>query len=155
MIRFRTVLGGVATMAVMIGCYSVSLKVSSERKAVADLRMQIASDQRGIRTLQAEYRTRARQGELQRWNDEVFGLQAAAVGQYVRDPMQLAAFEMKREQPPVRYAVAEAPARAPAPVRTVAYDPAVPVLDRVGDLVVAAATDPRPNVRQISLQVSR
>jgi|GEM_PF-2378036 len=131
MIRIRTVLGGVATMAVIIGCYSVSLMVSGERKAVDDLRLQIASDQRGIRTLQAEFRTRARPAELQRWNDEVLGLQAASTLQFVRDPLQLAAFETAKPSAEVpRYAVAEAPKPAPAPVTTVAYradaDPMAP-----------------------------
>ncbi len=122
MIRIRTVLGGVATMAVMISCYSVSLMVSGERKAVDDLRLEIASNQRGIRTLQAEFRTRARPAELQRWNDEALGLQAASTLQLVRDPLQLAAFETRTPAAEVpRYAVAEAPKPAPAPVTTVAY----------------------------------
>ena len=122
MIRFGSLLWGSATLAILVACYTVSLKASGERKAVDDLRVQIAGDLRGIRTLQAEFRTRARPSELQRWNDEVLGLQAATTLQFVRDPMQLAAFETHTPALPVpRYAVAEAPKPKLAPVQTVAY----------------------------------
>ncbi len=152
MIRFGSLIWGGATLAILIGCYSVSLKAGSERKAVEDLRVKIASDMRTIRNIESEFRTRARMSELQRYNDDVFALSAVSMRQIIRDPVQLAAFEVKPEQPPVRYAVAEAPAPAPAPVRTVAYE-ATPALESVGALVAAA--DPRADVRQISLQVAR
>ena len=138
-VRFGSILAGTATLAIMVGCYTVSLKVSGERKAVEDLAAKIASDQRGIRTLQAELRTRARLPELQRWNDEVLALGAPVAAQIVRDPVQLASFEVATpravapetaEAPTARFAIAEAPAPAPSPVRTVAYAPARPVVSR-------------------------
>ncbi len=153
MIRFGSMIGGAMTLAIMLGCYSVSLKVSGERKAVDDLRGQIASDMRGIRTLQAEYRTRARPSELQRWNDEALGLQAAAPMQFVRDPVELAAFEARSEAPVARYAVATAPAPAPAPVTRVAYAPAAPA-DAIGELVETARTavGTTATVQRVALQ---
>ena len=152
MMRFGSLIGGAMTLAIMLGCYTVSLKVSGERKAVDDLRGQIASDMRGIRTLQAEYRTRARPSELQRWNDEALGLQAAAPMQFVRDPVELAAFEARSEAPVARYAVAAASAPAPAPVRRVAYTPAP--ADPIGDLVETASTTAgtTATVQRVALQ---
>ena len=137
-IRFGSVLAGVATLATVLGCYTVSLKVSGERKAVDDLRARIAADSRGVRTLEAELRTRARLPELQRWNDEVLALGAPAAAQLVRDPVQLASFAAAApraatpaiaEGPAPRFAIAEAPAAAPSPVRTVAYAPRLAAAD--------------------------
>ena len=125
MMRFGTMLSGGVALAMVLGCYTISLKVSGERKAVDDLRTAIARDQRGIRTLQAELRTRGRLPELQRWNDEVLALAAPAAAQLVRDPVQLASFGTQTPAAPaVRFTVAQAAPVAPTPVRTVAYTPA-------------------------------
>ena len=125
MIRFGSLIWGGATIAIMLGCYTVSLKASGERKAVTDLRREIAMNERGIRTLQVEFRTRARLPELARWNDQVFGLQAATAQQLVHDPVKLASFEAPRPSTPApQLAIAAAPARASAPLETVAYTPA-------------------------------
>ena len=149
MIRLGSLAWGGATLAILLGCYTVSLKVSGERKAVDDLRVQIAGDLRGIRTLQAEFRTRARPSELQRWNDEALGLQAAAAMQFVHDPVQLAAFETPRGLPQARYAVAVAPPKTETPVRTVAYRPepeAAPAAE------LTAATDTRAVLQRVALR---
>ncbi len=135
MLKFGTMAAGAVSLAIAVGCYAVSIKVSGERKAVEDLRGRIVADMRGIRMLQAELRTRARLPELQRWNDEVLALSAPAAAQLVRDPVQLASFAADAPQlaeaqaagspvveaPAARFAIAEAPAPAPSPVRTVSY----------------------------------
>jgi len=128
--NFGSMLSGVAALAMVLGCYTVSLKVSGERKAVDDLRASIARDVRGIRTLQAELRTRARMPELQRWNDEVLALSAPTAGQFVRDPVLLASFGDRPEPrsapvaPDMSYALAQAPAAPPSPVVKASYTPA-------------------------------
>jgi hypothetical protein len=142
--RFGSMMSMGAALTIVLGCYTVSLKVSGERKAVDDLRNQIASDQRGIRTLQAELRTRSRLPELQRWNDEVLALAAPAAGQFVRDPVQLASYGVTAKPEPqaapeVRYAVADAPAPAAAPVQTVAYH-------------APLQQAPQPSLRSVSLR---
>jgi len=127
--NFGSMLSGVAALAMVLGCYTVSLKVSGERKAVDDLRASIARDVRGIRTLQAELRTRARMPELQRWNDEVLALSAPTAGQFVRDPVLLASFGNRPEPrtapvaPDISYALAQAPAAPPSPVVEASYTP--------------------------------
>ena len=158
--NFGSMLSGVAALAMVLGCYSVSIKVSGERKAVDDLRTAIARDVRGIRTLQAELRTRARLPELQRWNDEVLALSAPTAGQFVRDPVQLIGFSAQRPEPSapdMRYALArvpvappaavvvasvEAPAAAPAPRLVVANAPStLPPAERIAMPAVTASLD--------------
>ncbi len=154
-VRFTSILTGGATLAMIVGCYTVSLKVSGERKAVEDLAARIAVDTRGVRTLQAELRTRARLPELQRWNDEVLALSAPAAAQIVGDPVQLASFAVAAPRAPepldaaptARFAIAEAPAPAPSPVRTVAFAaprtvvsrPALAPVERAAPVVQTAA----------------
>ncbi|QXQ07053.1 hypothetical protein KX816_03070 [Sphingosinicellaceae bacterium] len=152
MIRFGSLIWGGATLAIMLGCYTVSLKASGERKAVTDLRREIASNERGIRTLQVEFRTRARLPELARWNEQVFGLQAATAQQLVNDPVKLANFEAPRPAAPApQLAIAAAPAPAAAPLQTVAYTPApTPAHTTASRLTtvasyVAAASDALPS----------
>jgi hypothetical protein len=136
--RFGSLLSGGAALAMVLGCYTVSLKVSGERKAVEDLRVKIASDMRGIRTLQAELKTRSRMPELQRWNDEVLAMNAPAAAQFVRDPVQLASFVATRgpqapiatvastqvavpSAPAMRFTIAEAPAAPRSPLQRASY----------------------------------
>lgn len=128
-INFGSMLSGVAALTMALGCYTVSLKASGERKAVDDLRTAIARDQRGIRILQAELATRARTPELQRWNDEVLALAAPTAGQFVRDPVELASFAGETAPaaaapaPDVSYALARVPVAPASPVVKAAYAP--------------------------------
>jgi hypothetical protein len=82
----------VTTMVAAVGCYTINLKVSSERAGVEALRTQLVADAREIRNLQAELRTRARFPELQRWNDNVLQMSAPVAGQFLRSPVQLAGY---------------------------------------------------------------
>jgi hypothetical protein len=118
------------TTAVIVGSYTVNLKVSSERAEVERLRRTLVADARNIRDLEAELRTRARPPQIQRWNDEVLMMGTPAAGQYLRNPMQLASFVAPPETAPsVRNAVATPSPAAhaiTAPLVRAAYRPAVP-----------------------------
>jgi hypothetical protein len=81
-----------AALVSAIGCYTISLKVSSERAQVDRLRAGIVADNRDIRMLQSELRTRARLPELQRWNDSVLALSPPTAHQFVRDSVLLASY---------------------------------------------------------------
>ncbi len=132
----------VTTMVAAVGCYTINLKVSSERAGVESLRMQLVADAREMRNLQAELRTRARFPELQRWNDNVLQMSAPAAGQFLRSPVELAGYAAATTEakPGIVYAVTtpEAAATVTAPLVTVAYeaapaaDAAVPRLIRAG-----------------------
>jgi hypothetical protein len=116
------------TTAVIVGSYTVNLKVSAERAEVERLRRTLVADARSIRDLEAELRTRARPPQIQRWNDDVLMMATPAAGQYLRNPMQLASFAAPADTAPaVRNAVTTpvpvAPA-ATAPIVRAAYRPA-------------------------------
>ena len=95
----------VVTTAVIVGSYTVNLKVSAERGEVESIKRSLVADAREIRDLQAELRTRARLPQMQRWNDEVLLMSAPAAGQYLRSPVQLAGFAVP-EVPPAMAAQA-------------------------------------------------
>jgi hypothetical protein len=122
---------GVAMLAAL-GCYTISLKVSSERAAVDKLRAQVVADAHDIRMLQSEVRTRARLPELQRWNDTVLALSPPKVGQFLRDGVQLARYAPGAPHMATPAPVAPAPATvapataAPAPATAAPLLPATP-----------------------------
>ena len=115
----------VTTMVAAVGCYTVNLKVSSERAGVEALRNQLVADAREMRNLQAELRTRARFPELQRWNDNVLQMSAPAAGQFLRSPVELASYAAAPAagKPGLVYAVTTPETAAPmtAPLVEVAY----------------------------------
>jgi hypothetical protein len=157
------------TTAVIVGSYTVNLKVSAERAGVERLRRTLVADARQIRDLEAELRTRARPPQIQRWNDEVLMMGTPAAGQYLRGAAQLASFGVPAEAPaaatpvdavpalrnaitpPVPVIRAEPPVvrvafRPPAPAGVVAvgYRPAVPKPAPVADVAPAAGEPAAP-----------
>src|SRR3954453_5646357 len=57
-----------------LGCYLVSLRVASERASLEDVETKIVLAQRDLRVIQTEIGTRARLGQLERWNAKVLAL---------------------------------------------------------------------------------
>ena len=116
----------VTTMVAAVGCYTINLKVSSERAGVESLRTQLVSDAREMRNLQAELRTRARFPELQRWNDNVLQMSAPVAGQFLRSPLQLASYAAApaAAKPGLVYTVTTPESVAPmtAPLVEIAYN---------------------------------
>ena len=156
--RFGSLLSGGAALAMVLGCYTVSLKVSGERKAVDDLRVKIASDMRGIRTLQAELKTRSRMPELQRWNDEVLAMNAPAAAQFVRDPVQLASFVATRgPQAPIVTVASAQVAGSSAPAQVLAPSAPAQVLapsaPAMRFTIAEAPAAPRSPLQRASYQV--
>lgn len=140
------------TTATAVASYTVNLKVSAERSAVRDLHYRLVNDARRIRELEVELRTRARLPEMQRWNDMVLHMSAPAAHQYLRSPVQLAAFaaepggEAGAGSPSVTYAVTGPQPVAPrveAPVVRAAYAPPA-VAPAPANPVVRAAYRPAP-----------
>ena len=125
-----------------LGCYMVSLKVSSERAAVEALRTHIAADARDIRMLQAELRTRSRLPELQRWNDNVLALAPPVERQFVHDAVQLASYAPGTTPPTAAPRAGIAPRSAPRFAILPAAVPARPMLQQVAYAVPARAPVP-------------
>lgn len=114
-------------MLAALGCYTISLKVSSERATVDRMRAQVVADAYDIRMLQSELRTRARLPELQRWNDSVLALSAPSAQQFVHDEVQLASYAPGNVKPVVPATSPVAPAAvAPAPAQPAPLLPATP-----------------------------
>ena len=132
------------TTAVIVGSYTVNLKVSAERAEVERLRRTLVADARNIRDLEAELRTRARPPQIQRWNDDVLMMGTPAAGQYLRNPMQLASFAAPADSAPaVRNAVTAPAPVAPAvtaPIVRTAYNPAAEAPAKVVNAAYRPAT---------------
>ncbi len=139
-----------STMAVIVGCYSLTLRVSGERAAVQKLKGQLVADNHDIRTLQTELGNRSRPHELQRWNDSMPTLQMKipAAAQYLRDPVQLAGFVKPRDDggAMLHYAVTRTPGAQPVEPAPPAALPAQPPLVRVAYTAPSRATPRAPAV---------
>lgn len=122
------------TLAVAITSYSISVKVAAERRAVEKLaaaNRELDADMKG---LQAELRVRMRMPQLQRWNDETFGLTPISAHQYLASPEGLTAYgdELPAAPPPkVTLAVRDmAPTVAAPPPRVLLASAPVPPAPR-------------------------
>ena len=80
------------TLAIAVGSYSLSLRVSGERAELARVAGQNRALSNDLKALEAELRVRSRLPELQRWNDDVLGLLPITAEQYVDSPVHLAAY---------------------------------------------------------------
>jgi len=98
-----------------LGCYLVSLRVSSERAALEDVETQIVSTQSDLRLLQTEIGTRGRLSQLERWNAGAFELSAPAATQFVQSGFELAKLARPEQQPDFHAPVVLASAPAPEP----------------------------------------
>jgi hypothetical protein len=103
-----------------LGCYLVSLRVASERASLEDVETSIVLAQRDVRTIQTEIGTRARLGQLERWNAKVLALSAPQADQFVRGGFELARLAQPQRKvefdAPVVLASAPAPKPQPAPI---------------------------------------
>ena len=125
------------TVGAALICFTISLRVSTERSGVERLQRQVVADIRDIRALEAELSTRARKPVLQRWNDNVLGLGAPLPKQFATDAYELAAYA-----PGV--AVPELPGKSAVPVvqQAVARDdgPIAPVVQQRSGFQTVAYT---------------
>lgn len=143
--RFRSVVLSACVAGAALGCYMVSLKVASERNALARVERHIDQEQADIRALRTEIATRGRLDQLERWNSDVLGLAAPKAAQYLHSEVQLATFT--RPVAPAAdahlipvSAPLDAPKAAPAAVVTVSYR--APARPRPAAAVAAADPDP-------------
>ena len=103
-----------------LGCYLVSLRVASERAALEDVETKIVLAQRDMRVIQTEIGTRARLGQLERWNAKVLALSAPAAEQFLSGSFELARLTQPQHKvefdAPVVLASAPAPEHRQAPI---------------------------------------
>lgn len=80
------------TLAVALTSYSLSLKVSSERRETDRIARQNRALESELKAMDAELRVRMRLPQLQRWNDSVLGMVPISATQYLSNPMHLAQY---------------------------------------------------------------
>lgn len=141
---------GIAMLAAL-GCYTISLKVSSERAAVAKMRTQIVADAHDVRMLQSELRTRARLPELQRWNDSVLALSPPSAQQFVHDQVQLASYAPDAARPSAP--IQRAPAPVPVATAPTQLTPAQPTPAPLLPATPRAANQLAPGMKSINYAV--
>lgn len=120
---FHSVFMATAVAGAALGCYLVSLRVASERAALEDVETQIVQTQSDIRLLQTEVGTRARLGQLERWNVQALSLSAPSAGQILGDKFQLARLIRPEHKLDVQAPVVMAAAPAPQPQQPLATVP--------------------------------
>jgi hypothetical protein len=120
---FHSVFMATAVAGAALGCYLVSLRVASERAALEDVETQIVQTQSDIRLLQTEVGTRARLGQLERWNVQALSLSAPSAGQILGDKFQLARLIQPEHKLDVQAPVVMAAAPAPKPQTPLATSP--------------------------------
>ncbi len=160
------VLTVLVTLAVAIGSYTVSARVSAERQAAEELASANAALARQVHALGQELRVRMRLPQLQSWNETTFRMQPASARQLLGGTAELAVYAIVRPQTPApvlvaadaplptplpalpRLAVetAPTPAPAPAPLQAAPAPPAARpapglVLASVGAIIDAAIAD--------------
>jgi hypothetical protein len=135
------------TLAVALTSYSLSLKVSSERRETDRIARQNRALEADLKAMDAELRVRMRMPQLQRWNDQVLGLVPISASQYLGSPVHLADYGKPLQPalptglPRVQLAVRDVPlaANTPPPRLVSATRPATP---DVAPLLVAAPAVP-------------
>jgi len=139
-----------------LSAYLISLRVATERNAVASLERQIYATRANIRYLEVEFGARASLRQLEAWNTQDIRYSTPEVGQYLKDEQQLASLDRIAPSgqpyagPPVMTAMAAAqpaqvmPVKATAPAReeggfslvksAVAAEPAVARVEKIPSL---------------------
>lgn len=95
--RLRSAALVAGMMSSALAFYMVSLRVSAERSAVAQLERQIASNLMSIRQLNSELGTRERLPQIEKWNADVLALSSPKPHQYLDGAVELAAFATDRQ----------------------------------------------------------
>ena len=145
---FRSVFMAGAVAGAALGCYLVSLRVASERAALASVENQIVLAQRDIRLLQTEIGTRGRLAQLERWNVRVLSLSAPTADQILGDKFQLASLIAPQRKPALEAPVVLASAPAPEQPQPLGQVPPADGTGEAGQLLHQAGLkmpEPKPS----------
>jgi hypothetical protein len=97
--RLSVVCQAAGIAAAALALYLMTGWVAAERKNVTSLDAQIARTKLEIAKLTIELGSRARMGQLERWNSEVLALSAPKPEQFVDDGLRLASLEGRSGTP--------------------------------------------------------
>ena len=149
----RTAFLIVGTLAVALGSFSLSLKVSSERRETDRLARQTSALESQLKALDTELKVRMRLPQLQQWNDDILGMVPISATQYLANPVQLANYGKALPGdapalPAVQFAVRDVPARPATAQPILVAAPATPSRPSaplaVDPLLIIAAAQPAP-----------
>lgn len=133
-----------------LSAYLISLRVATERNAVATLERQIYATRANIRYLEVEFGARASLRQLEAWNAQDIRYSTPEAGQYLKDEQQLAALDriapsgQPYDGPPVMAAMAAAEPAQAMPVKVSA-----PAREEAGFSLVKAAVAAEPTARAV------
>jgi len=94
--RFKDVVWTGGICAAALSFYMVSQSVAAKRAELAGVESRIAATQQEIRQLRAEIDTRGGLAQIEKWNQNVYGLQAPGAEQFATNAVRLVALT----QPP-------------------------------------------------------
>ncbi len=129
--RLQSIMWILVIAAGALSAYLISLRVATERHAVAKIERQIYATRANIRYLEVEFSARANIRQLAAWNARDIKYSVPGAGQYLASERDLAMLDSLEPNgnafvaPPVMAAMAQAepaqaqavPVKAPAPVR--------------------------------------
>ncbi len=132
-----------------LSAYLITLRVATERNAVAEVERQIYRTRANIRYLELEFSARSTMRQLAAWNAHDIKYAVPSAGQYIASEQQLAVLdaieprEMPRAAPPVMAAMVEAEPAAPVAVPVRAARDTGPDFSLVRSAVAAEPARPR------------
>ncbi len=118
--------------------YSVNLQVSTTRTALRDVQQRIASLQAANRLIEGDIAVLANARQLDQWNRDYFGLQAANATQYLQGERALASLDSLR---PLRGVPREPVQTAMADTRAVTNTAATTLVHGNNSITQAVAND--------------
>jgi len=151
--RLQSIMWILIVAAGALSAYLITLRVATERNAVAAVERQIYATRANIRYLELEFSARSTMRQLATWNARDIKYAVPSAAQYIASEQQLAVLdaieprEMPRAAPPVMAAMAQAEPAVPAsaPVRAATRDTG-PDFSLVRSAVAAEPVRPRAAV---------
>lgn len=137
--RFKEVVWTGGICAAALAFYMVSQTVAAKRAELAGVERKIASTQQEIRQLRTEIDTRGGLAQIEKWNQNVYGLQAPGAEQFAANAVRLVALTQPAQANPLP--LDRAIVASHGAVDKVSYDR---IEDTTSDAPAARATQPAP-----------
>lgn len=99
--RFKDVVWTGGICAAALAFYMVSQSVAAKRAELAGVERKIASTNQEIRRLRTEIDTRAGLAQIEKWNQNVYGLQAPGAEQFAMNSVRLVALTQPAQAAPL------------------------------------------------------
>lgn len=165
--RFREVVWTGGICAAALSFYMVSQTVAAKRAELAGVERNIAATHQQIRELRTEIDTRGGLAQIEKWNQNVYGLQAPGPGQFAATAVRLVALTQPRALPldpaivashgavdQVKYDKVEDREMNAAAVRAIATAPVAAAPAPIAQPILRQATYVQPRASALAPQMS-